>query len=172
MTSKYLDPWGWFTRTGKHPLQRVQSNHPFAHLHHEMDRMFDDFFTHLGMDPERTLLPYTEMSVFPKVDVSETDSAYHITAELPGVEENEAKAELSEGVLTISGEKKSEHEIKDKKCHRVERTYGAFSRAIPLPVNADPKTVKAKMSKGILSIDINKKLDAKSNVTKIDIETE
>lgn len=172
MTSKYLDPWGWFTRAGKHPVQTLKSHHPFAHIHHEMDRMFEDFFSHIGMDPEKMTFPYTEMSVFPKVDISETGNAYHIAAELPGIEESDVKAELTEGVLTISGEKKAEQETKEKHFYRVERTYGAFHRSIPLPVDADPSTVKAKFAKGILNIDINKKPEAKSKVTTIDIETE
>ena len=104
---------------------------PFGSLFREVQKTFEDFsrrspFARFGPD-------------IPKIDVAESKDAIDVTAELPGVDEKDVDITLADDVLTIRGEKKSEREEqdKDKNWHVVERSYGSFSRSIPLPFEPD-----------------------------------
>ena len=112
---------------------------PFASLRRDMDRLFEDFSRGFGWGPPAL----AQMGTAPRVDVSETDSELRIEAELPGVEEKDIEVVLSDGRLTIKGEKKQEKEEKKQDFHLVERSYGSFARSIGLPFEADPGQVKA-----------------------------
>ena len=96
----------------------------------------------------------------------------NLTAELPGVEEKDLDVTLADDVLTIRGEKKSEHDEqdKDKRWHVVERSYGRFSRTISLPFYPDPAKVEAKFDKGVLQIHLPKRLEMAKKQQKIDIK--
>jgi HSP20 family protein len=93
----------------------------------------------------------------PAVDLSENESNFVITAELPGVRREDVTVELHENVLTLRGEKKSEREEKKDRTHWVERSYGSFSRAFTLPPSAVSEQLKASFSDGVLKIEIPKK---------------
>jgi HSP20 family protein len=129
---------------------------PFMSLRREIDRMFDDFRWGFGRFwPE---LPSTSLtSLTPTMDVTETEKEYEVTAELPGLEEKDVDVAVSDGVLTIRGEKKIDHEGEGKDFQMVERSYGAFSRSLELPTGVDPSTIKATLEKGVLSVSIPKK---------------
>jgi len=90
----------------------------------------------------------------PTVDISETDSDFAVKAELPGVDKDDVKVMLDNGVLTIKGEKKSE--VKDEKRHRLECVYGSFVRSFTLPQYVDAEKLQAKYKDGILSLTIPK----------------
>ena len=90
----------------------------------------------------------------PSVDISETDSDFAVKAELPGVDKDDVKVMLDNGVLTIKGEKKSE--VKDEKRHRLECVYGSFVRSFTLPQYVDAEKLQAKYKDGILSLTIPK----------------
>lgn len=169
---KKLDPWSWFTRTVPQSEKETNPQNPVNHLHKEIDKVFNDFFNLLGIDPEKMVLSYSEMSVFPKVDISETEHSYIISAELPEVDEKDVIAEISECILTISGMKEQDTSIAEKHFHRIERNYGPFNRKFPLPADVDVSSIKATFSKGILHINIEKLSDTEKNVTKIEIESE
>jgi HSP20 family protein len=174
MVSK-LDPRGWFNRTEKHAEglpSPIHYHYPLSHIHHEIDRVFDDLFGKVSHYPEEMASQFTAISVYPNIDISETESAYQITADLPGVEEKDIKVELAGNMLNISGERKSEYETKEKHFHQIERICGSFHRAISLPPGCDPASIKAKFKKGVLNINMHKKAVAKPKVTKINIETE
>ena len=96
------------------------------------------------------------MAMAPRVDVSETDTELKIEAELPGIDEKDVEVVLSDGRLTIKGEKKQEKEEKKKDYHMVERSYGSFARSIVLPFEADPDKVKATFAKGVLTVTVPK----------------
>ncbi len=129
---------------------------PFMSLRREMDRMFDDFKWGLGRFWSE--FPSTSAtSLTPMIDVSETEKEYEVTAELPGLEERDVDVTVSDGMLSIRGEKKIDHEEKGKDFHMVERSYGAFSRTLELPTGVDPSTIKATLEKGVLSVSIPKK---------------
>jgi len=101
------------------------------------------------------------------MDVTETEKEYEVTAELPGLEERDVRVTLSDGVLTIRGEKKIDHEEKGKDFRMVERSYGAFSRSLELPTGVDPNTIKATLEKGVLTVSIPKKA---ADVKKIEVK--
>ncbi|MBI2608984.1 MAG: Hsp20/alpha crystallin family protein [Deltaproteobacteria bacterium] len=92
----------------------------------------------------------------PTIDVTEDAKAIHVEAELPGMDENDIKVELTDGYLNISGEKREESEKKGKNVYRLERKYGSFSRTLPLGNNIDENRIVASYKKGILKIDIPK----------------
>ena len=93
---------------------------------------------------------------YPTVDVSETEGAYHIHAELPGVKKEDIKVSVHDGVLMLSGHRESKHEENDKKVHRIERSYGSFSRSFSLPENVSAEQVEANFQDGVLEVDIPK----------------
>ncbi len=98
----------------------------------------------------------------PRVDVAELDKAYEIQVSLPGLKKDEINIELEDNVLTISGERKTEKEEKDKKFHLVETRFGSFSRSFTLPRNINRDSIKATMNDGILNIEIEKDAEAVS----------
>lgn len=141
------------------PIGREQSNAlanfarftPFASLQQEIDRLFDDFGRNFPSLPN-----FGSTDIVPRMNVSETDKAIEITAELPGVEEKDVQINFADDVLTIHGERKSEKDEKDKNYHVFERRYGAFTRSVTLPPGTDPNKVKATIDKGVLKVTVEK----------------
>jgi HSP20 family protein len=135
----------------------------FGSLQREVDRLFDDFARGVGAQGGSQLAP--------NIDITETDKAIEVTAELPGLERKDVDISLEDNVLTIRGEKKIEEEKKDEKnkSYRVaERSYGVFYRLIELPPGIDPSSVQATMSKGVLKVTIPK--PARSEAKKIEVK--
>lgn len=97
----------------------------------------------------------------PFVDISETDSAYLIKGEIPGVKKEDVKVTIQDGMLTIQGERKQEKEEKGKKFHRIECSYGSFARSFRVPSDADENSVKAEFKDGMLNITLAKSEKAK-----------
>jgi len=93
----------------------------------------------------------------PRVDISETENSFQITAEIPGINKEDVQINLEEGVLNIHGERKEEKEEKGRRFHRVERFYGAFSRSFSLPPNIDEKHIEANFKDGLLMLRVPKK---------------
>ncbi|HEX5364989.1 MAG TPA: Hsp20/alpha crystallin family protein, partial [Gallionella sp.] len=85
----------------------------------------------LPVESDREMLAVADW--MPSVDISETDIAYLIKAEIPGVKKEDVKVTIEDGMLTIQGERKQEKEEKDKKFHRIERSYGCFMRSFRVP---------------------------------------
>ncbi|NWN92081.1 Hsp20/alpha crystallin family protein [Marinobacter adhaerens] len=106
----------------------------------------------------------------PAVDIKETDDAFTIEAELPGMEKKDVKVSVHEGVLSIEGERKHEEESKDKKVHRVERYYGSFVRRFTLPDNVDENSVKANFKDGLLTLTLQKAEPKEPKAIEVDIE--
>jgi HSP20 family protein len=92
----------------------------------------------------------------PALNVVETEHAFTLTAELPGVAKEDVKLTIEDGVLTLAGEKKHEAEQKDGSWHRVERTYGAFERALTLPKGVDGAKAEAAFKDGVLTVTLPK----------------
>ncbi|OIR19867.1 spore protein SP21 [mine drainage metagenome] len=97
----------------------------------------------------------------PSVDISETDAAYTIKGEIPGVKKEDVKVTIQDGMLTIQGERKMEKEEKGKKFHRVECSYGNFVRSFRVPDDADESAVKAEFKDGMLNVTLPKSAKAK-----------
>jgi len=114
---------------------------------------------------ERLLNPaeaWNEMEKFaPAANLVETETAYELTLELPGMKPEEFNVEFHDGALWIMGEKKEEREEKGKTFHRVERRYGEFRRGFRLPVPVNEEKVTAEYKEGILRVAVPKVVEAK-----------
>jgi HSP20 family protein len=119
----------------------------------ELDTLFNRFF---DMDFPLVRSFFREDAWTPRMDVSESESAVTVKAELPGCEAENIDVRLEGRRLTIKGEKKDEKEDKEANLHRVERAYGFFSRSIDLPVEVDAKDVAATYKKGVLTVVLKK----------------
>ena len=97
----------------------------------------------------------------PAANVAETETGYEVTIELPGMKPEEFKVELKNGELWVTGEKREEKEEKGRTFHRVERTYGEFCRAIPLPGEVAEAKIEAEYKEGVLKILVPKTEKAK-----------
>jgi HSP20 family protein len=130
--------------------------------------LWSPFFGREGRNPLEELWGRTASGrVAPSVDISEDDSNYIVTAELPGTKREDVTIELEEDVLTIRGEKRSEREEKKEKRRFVERSYGTFSRSFTLPANADPERITASFENGVLTVQIAKRPETKPRVVDI-----
>jgi len=132
-------------------------------LRREMDRLWERFFGERPID-------WVGSAWVPPLDVSETKNDVVVKAELPGIDPKEVEVTLSNGVLTIKGEKKQEKEEKDENFHLVERSYGAFVRSVKLPVDVQEDKVKASYKDGVLKIVLPKAERAKEKAIKVEVE--
>ncbi len=139
-------------------LARTEAN-PLAMLQQEMDRLFDGFSRSFAGLSSRTLMP--------SMDLAETDKEIELTAELPGMEENDVQLNVVDNHLTIRGEKKNQREEKEKDYHLVERTYGSFVRTVELPPGVNLDSIKAVMSKGILKVTVPKPAPARAKTIEV-----
>jgi HSP20 family protein len=92
----------------------------------------------------------------PPVDLVEAEDHFVLKADLPGLAEGDVNIEVQEGTLTISGERKAEHEQREKGWYRIERSFGRFSRSLTLPDGVDPDRIEASFSHGVLEVRIPK----------------
>lgn len=106
------------------------------------------------IEPDRELLTMADWT--PSVDITETDTAYLIKGEIPGVGREDVKVTIEDGMIAISGERKHEKEERDKKFHRIERSYGSFMRSFRLPDNVDESAVKAEFKDGMVNVTLPK----------------
>jgi HSP20 family protein len=129
------------------PLRELSS------LQGEMNRLFNTVFDQptAGGANGGTLRRW-----MPAMDLVETDDHFVLRADLPGLTEDDIKIELEDGTLTVSGERKSEHETRNEGYHRVERAFGTFSRSLTLPKGVDADAVTAKFDRGVLEVSIPK----------------
>jgi HSP20 family protein len=106
----------------------------------------------------------------PRVDIIETDKAFVIKAEIPEVNKEDVKVTIDNGLLTIRGERKQEKEEKGKKFHRIERSFGIFTRSFTLPDNVDETNIKASFKDGMLNLQILKTEEVKQKAVEIKVE--
>jgi len=127
-------------------------------LRGEIDQLFDRFRRQSFTDEE---LPATVW--YPTADVAEREDAYTVTLDLPGMAREDIKLRIADNVLTVSGERKVEHEESTAggNYHRVERSYGGFTRSFILPSAVDEGKVAATYKDGVLAITLPKSEDAK-----------
>jgi HSP20 family protein len=133
-----------------------------------MDRLLEDVFSGFGQ-PASLRMATLQGAFAPNMDIAETDAAYELTAELPGMRQEDIDIQLDDNVLTLSGEKKSDHEGGDKNVYRVERSYGSFQRRFTLPADVEADKAEARFKDGVLRLTLPKAEVAKSNVRKIQV---
>ena len=133
------------------------------------DRLFTDFFD--ANAPHLAQARWDE-GFSPDIDVRETDRQVVVTVELPGMSHNDVEITLTGGVLMIEGEKRSEieEEEEDNRHYRLERSYGAFRRALRLPPEIDADEVSAGFDNGILKVTVAKKETAEAATRRIEVK--
>ncbi|MDT8408248.1 MAG: Hsp20/alpha crystallin family protein [Wenzhouxiangellaceae bacterium] len=166
MDLQKISPWNWFRgeneRRGDY-LPAVRSE-PLARLHREMDRMFEDF---LG----QSLQAEDGLLLRPKVDIAESNKAYRVSVEVPGIDSKDIELRIENDALVVSGEKRQESEQDDEGFHRVERSYGQFRRVLALPDDADPDNIEADFKNGVLKIRIPRNEESeKPGARKIEVK--
>ena len=129
---------------------------PFLSLHREMNRLFDDVFRGAACPLTGSQGQGGGNFVNASMNVSETEKEIRITAELPGVTEQDIDISLDDDVLTIRGEKKFERTDDKENFHFVERSYGTFQRSLRLPFPMDPEQVQANFENGVLTVTVPK----------------
>ena len=127
------------------PLRELNS------LQSEMNRLFNTVFDTPSGTSGNVLRRW-----MPAMDLVESGDHFVLRADLPGMGEDDVNIEFEDGTLTVSGERKSEHEEGNEGFHRVERSFGRFSRSLTLPQGIDPEAVTASFDRGVLEIRIPK----------------
>jgi HSP20 family protein len=129
-----------------------------------MNRLFNTFF-----ETPATPLNGAARRWIPAMDLVETDGNFVLRADLPGLGEDDVKIELEDNVLTVSGERKVEHEDRNEGYYRVERSSGSFRRSLTLPEGVDPEAVKATFDRGVLEVRVPKPEERKPRKVAISV---
>ncbi len=134
-------------------LIRWEPVRELSSIQSEMNRLLNTFFDSpstgsSGVSVHRRWLP--------AMDLLQTEDEFVLRADLPGLSEDDVNIEFEDNVLTVSGERKSEHEERNEGYYRVERSSGSFSRSLTLPEGVDPDAVKATFDRGVLEVRIPK----------------
>ena len=127
-------------------------------LQNRINRMFDDPFFRTGRMVDDASLGMWN----PVVDLYEKDDKFVIKAELPGVEKKDIRIDLKDRVLTLSGERSHDNEVKEENYYRRERSYGKFQRAFTLPADVDSDKIKAEFKEGVLQVEVPKPEEIKA----------
>lgn len=151
-------------KSGEERALAERRGDPFGYLRNQINRVFDDFWGEAWLAPRERFAGF-----WPRVDVTETDKEVKVCAEIPGVDAKDIEVNVDGGRLTIKGEKKHEQEEKEKGQYRMERSYGSFERAIPLPTEVDESKARAEFKKGVLRLTLPKRAGALPRRKKIPV---
>ena len=162
-------------KKGGEPASALQAWQPFRSFRQEMDRLFEEFERGWGWPRSMfSIEPFgrreAAWAVAPAVDVAETDKAYELTAELPGLAEKDLEVKLANGALTIKGEKQEEKEERKRDYYVSERRYGAFERSFRLPEGVDTDKIEASFKNGVLKVLLPKTPEARKAEKKIEVK--
>ncbi|MEN8236568.1 MAG: Hsp20/alpha crystallin family protein [Pseudomonadota bacterium] len=150
-----------------HSHRRIEEWDPFQQFERAFPPLYEDF-------RKGQLNPFKWSAgtrfVGPRIDVSETDTELTVTAELPGMEENDVEISLINNTLTLRGEKKIDREEKKKDFHLVERASGSFARSFQIPFEVTAKQIDATFEKGVLTIAIPKPAGESQKTQKVPIK--
>lgn len=170
MNMRSLIPWGRSNDQQAPTLYREGDQNPIVSLQRDMNRLFDDVFRSFesrlpGMGALGSFAGLG--AAWPSVEISDTDKEIRVTAEVPGLEENDIEVLLDGEVLTLRGEKRSETEDRERQFS--ERVYGRFERRIPLGVEVEEDRIEARFRNGVLIVVLPKSERAQSQVRRIPI---
>jgi len=143
--------------------KRNEEVNPLKTFHKKFESLFDQFFSDTSMS-------LVNLDFAPKVDITEDEKAIIVKAELPGMTEKDIDVSIKNNVFTISGEKKDEKETKNEKEHRIERSFGSFSRSFTLPDYIEADKIKAVYKNGVLNVEIPKSEKTREKTVKIDVQ--
>jgi HSP20 family protein len=167
---RYLTPFRWGRRNA--PAGRdLEAGSPLDVFQREMNRLFEDFFkgTALSSWPQE-MEPFGSFT--PQVNMTEDEKSIVVSAELPGMDEKDIDISLNKDSITIKGEKKEEAEHKGKESYVVERSYGSFTRVLPLPKEVNPDKAEATFKKGVLTVTLPKVEKEKESQKRIRIKAD
>jgi HSP20 family protein len=159
--------------------ESLQAWRPFESLRQEIDRLFNDFgmsgwqpfpFRRPSWATEPVFQREMTWPTMPAVDVTDSEKAYEITAELPGMDEKSIEVKVADGNLTIKGEKEEETEEKKKDYYMRERRFGSFERSFEVPESVDLNKIEASFKKGVLTVTLPKKAEAQKPAKKIEVK--
>jgi HSP20 family protein len=163
-----------FQRSGSGP-RWPETADPLSAFRRDMNRVFEEFLRGFGAPGALAAAPQAAAALLtPQINVSETDQEIRVTAELPGLDEDDVEVMLADDTLTISGEKAAEQEETEgegeRSYHVVERSSGAFSRTLQLPFPVNPDEVEAVFRNGVLTITIPKPQAVQQKLRKIAVK--
>jgi HSP20 family protein len=158
------------------PTQPV-SRWTFDDMQRQMDRMmrlFDDTFSGLGLGrmeswPRMPATRHEPGTLTPAMNVTESKDAYHVSADLPGMDEKDIDLSVANGVLTVKGERKDEQDRKEHDWHVRECRVGRFMRTLRLPEDVDAGSIAATFRNGVLDVTLPKRAEARPQETRIEI---
>jgi HSP20 family protein len=133
-------------------LVRWEPARELGSLQSEMNRLFNTFFD----TPTTARNGVAARRFVPSMDIVETDTHYVLTADLPGLSEEDVAIEVADNVLTLTGERASSHEEKKDGYRRVERSFGSFRRSLRIPEGVDADAITARFDKGVLEVKVPK----------------
>jgi HSP20 family protein len=148
---------------------------PFENLRDEIERVFENFGFR-ARPPMRSLFdvdlswPTNGLAMAPAIDVAEKDQEFEITAELPGLDAKDINVTVSDGTLTLKGEKKESKEERDKDYYLTERRYGSFMRSFRLPDTVEADKIAASFAQGVLTLKLPKSAKAQQATKKIEVK--
>lgn len=156
-TASELEPWESSIRLS--PIRELER------MQREMNRYFNTMPFTFGNGEESL----TTSEWLPAVDITEDDKEFVVKAELPEVKKEDVKVTLTDDVLCIRGERKAEKEEKNRKYHRIERSYGSFERSFSLPEAADASKISSEFKDGMLTVHLPKNPNAKSKTIEVKV---
>ena len=139
-------------------------------LQERLNRMFNEPFGALSPFSNQEAL--TGGAFVPPVDVYEDEHSIRLKMEVPGIDEKDIDIRLENNMLTVRGERKLESETKQENYHRMERSYGSFTRSFSLPSSVNPDDVKAGYNRGVLTVTLGKRAEARPKQIKVDVKPE
>jgi HSP20 family protein len=171
MTLRDIVPWRWGGLRSWQPDEGPFGGfrRQMETMHREMDRMFEDM---TNVPARKSFFPqeWARELLMPEIDETEDDKAFHISVELPGMDEKDVDITLSGRMLTIRGEKKADEKEEGKDYYRRERTYGSFRRTLQIPGDVDESKIEASFKKGVLRVELPRTEEAQNKIKHIDVK--
>ena len=161
MANRDLSPWRAAAST-------LFDRDPFVNFTLAMDRMLEDY---LAPTEPRSFAGrvMSQAGVMPSIEVHETEQAYAVSAELPGIDPKDVQLDLRDNTLTLRGEKRSERKEEDGGRRYSERSFGRFERTIPLAADVDADHIEASFENGVLKVTLPKNTKARDKTRRIEI---
>jgi HSP20 family protein len=160
----------WKHARGSEPAGRGERD-PIAMLQNDVNRAVADFLRPFSMPLSGWPASLLDNDSGVQVDVAETDKEVKVAAELPGIDEADIDVRLSDGMLVISGEKKTDREVNEKGYILRERSFGRVERAVPLPDGIDANAAQATFKSGVLTVTIPKTAQAGNGAKRIPVRS-
>jgi len=133
-------------------LMKWNHRRDVSEMQNRLHRFFDDgFFSPMMLNDDLSMGSWN-----PNVDIYDEDDKLVIKAELPGLDKKDVSVDVKDRILTLKGERKNEHEVKEERYFRREMSYGRFERSFVLPADVDPDKIKADFKDGLLTIEVPK----------------